>query len=125
MFKSNLSPLNPTKDKYSNGNFITPNSNDFQLNQNHNFSNYQYSKNAHPGNHTGNTKYEIGSNVNYPAPLSPLSPSIIKNPMSPTAKIKMFSNTLNLNKKLPQTHNTIMKSAYQNGNHNTHEDPLK
>jgi hypothetical protein len=46
--------------------------------------------------------------VSNPPPLSPLSPNICKNPMSPTAKIKMFSNTLAVNKKPLSNANTIL-----------------
>ena len=46
-----------------------------------------------------NQKYEIRSGSNYHPPISPLSPNIIKPPMSPTSKIKIFSNNLTLNKK--------------------------
>ncbi len=50
----------------------------------------------------------------YNNPLSPLSSNITKNPVSPTAKIKMFSNTLTLNKKNSSTNNVFQTSQLQN-----------
>ncbi len=100
MFKNNLSPLNPAKDKYSNLNYTQQNT-DPHNTSNHHQSNYQYNKtNYNPSYYKQQVpSNNIPVNNNYNAPLSPLSPNITKNPMSPTAKIKMFSNTLTLNKK--------------------------
>ena len=98
MFKTNLSPLNPHKDKWNNVNY-PPSTNDAQNMCNHHQSAYQY-KGMYTGNNGVHYKQEMGApSGNYNPPLSPLSPNISKNPMSPTAKIKMFSNTLTLNKK--------------------------
>ena len=98
MFKGNLSPLNPAKDKYLNNNY-QPQNNEVQNLSGHHKSTYQY-KGMYSGNPAAHYKPDIGmQGGNYNLPLSPLSPNITKNPMSPTAKIKMFSNTLTLNKK--------------------------
>lgn len=98
MFKTNLSPLNPVKDKYSNNNF-TQQTNEMQS---HHQSTYQYQKGLYTGINNNQYKQDIGTpgGTYSNAPLSPLSPNISKNPMSPTAKMKMFSNTLTLNKKV-------------------------
>lgn len=65
------------------------------------------------GNGINYNRYEASSTAKYNNPLSPLSPNIGKNPMSPTAKIKMFSNTLNINKKNP-INNSETTQIYQN-----------
>jgi hypothetical protein len=49
MFKSNLSPLNPNKDKYLNTNYAQQN-NDLQNISNYHPSNYQYTKGIYNAN---------------------------------------------------------------------------
>ena len=112
MFKTNLSPLNPNKDKYLNNNYPSSNS-DLQNTSNHHQPAYQY-KGIYTANNNVNYKQDMPiSHGNYNPPLSPLSPNISKNPMSPTAKIKMFSNTLTLNKKSSQNTNPIVPQNTQ------------
>ena len=112
MFKSNLSPFNPNKDKYLNNNYPTSN-NDLQNTSNHHQPTYQY-KGIYNANNNLNQRLDMPlSHNNYNPPLSPLSPNISKNPMSPTAKIKMFSNTLTLNKKNSQNTNPMQPQNTQ------------
>ena len=118
MFKSNLSPLNPNKDKYLNNNYPTS-TNDIHNTSNHHQPSYQY-KGIYSTTNNPSVNYKQDmptSHNNYNQPLSPLSPNISKNPMSPTAKIKMFSNTLTLNKKNSQNINVVQQQntqEYQN-----------
>ena len=105
MFKSNLSPFNQSKDKLSNQNYI-PSNNGIRVNKNCNQNNFHLVKNNYNGVENMNQKYEItyqkyeiGSDSNLHPHLNPLSSNIIKTPMSPTSKIKIFSNNLTLNKK--------------------------
>lgn len=118
MFKTNLSPLNPNKDKYLNSNYSTS-TNDLHNTSNHHQPTYQY-KGIYANNNNvnyNNHKQDLAPiHANYNPPLSPLSPNISKNPMSPTAKIKMFSNTLTLNKKNSQNTNLVLQQ-----NNNTQE----
>lgn len=113
MFKTNLSPLNPTKEKYINNIYQQANP-DLHNMSNHHQSGFQY-KAMHAGNQNQNFRQD--GNIltgNYNPPLGPLSPNVSKNPMSPTAKIKMYSNAGTLNKKPSINSNNLMQQ-------NTHE----
>jgi hypothetical protein len=106
MFKTNLSPLNPNKNHF-------PNANDFPnaSNQYNHQPSFQYKAMYPNNNNPTHYKQDLAPSTNYNPPLTPLSPNICKNPMSPTAKIKMFSNTLN--KKPSQTTNGLQANTQE------------
>ena len=72
--------------------------NDYKTSNNSNASrNHLYTYDTSPHNaDTSNKQAILGNKLGQNMKFTPLSPNINKNPLSPTAKIKMFSQTLNL-----------------------------